>query len=70
MLNAEIYEFKNGEWAYRFKGRNGEILCRSEGYDSKTNAKRGLETFYDNIYALLEVDGLSSKDAKIINLGN
>lgn len=40
----EVFEGKNGEWYYRIKGENGETLAVSEGYASKYNAERGLET--------------------------
>lgn len=40
----EVFEGKNGEWYYRIKGDNGETLAVSEGYVSKANAERGLET--------------------------
>lgn len=37
----ELYEDKDGQWRYRIKGGNGEIMNISEAYDSKSNARRG-----------------------------
>lgn len=37
----ELYEDKDGQWRYRIKGGNGEIMNTSEPYDSKSNARRG-----------------------------
>jgi len=44
-FDFEVYEFKNGEWAYRVKAKNHEILVWSEGYESKSGAYRALDTF-------------------------
>jgi uncharacterized protein YegP (UPF0339 family) len=38
---TEVYQDKAGEWRWRRKARNGEIIADSnEGYDSKWNAQR------------------------------
>lgn len=44
MSEAVIYRDSAGEWRFRIVGDNGEILLASEGYVSKSNAERGLET--------------------------
>ena len=28
------------KWFWRLKGGNGEIICHSQGFDTKSNAKR------------------------------
>lgn len=38
----EVFKGENG-WHYHVKGKNGETMCSSEAYDSKTNAVRGAE---------------------------
>jgi uncharacterized protein YegP (UPF0339 family) len=38
----EIFKDEAGEWRYRVKGRNGEIMATSEGYGRKADARRGL----------------------------
>lgn len=37
----EIFEDARGQWRYRVKARNGEIVAASEGYATKGNAVRG-----------------------------
>lgn len=39
---TEIFKDANGEWRFRVKGRNGEIVATSEGYTSEGHAERGL----------------------------
>ena len=38
----EIFRDDAGEWRYRIKGRNGEIMATSEGYTRPQDAERGL----------------------------
>jgi len=44
----ELYESKNGEWRWRLKAGNGEIIATSEGYTSKSSAKNGIESVKRN----------------------
>lgn len=37
----EIFKDKRGQWRWRVKARNGEIVAASEGYATKGNAVRG-----------------------------
>lgn len=39
---TEIFRDAAGEWRYRVKGRNGEIMATSEGYTRPEDAERGL----------------------------
>lgn len=38
----EIYKDTAGEWRFRIKGKNGEIVATGEAYQSKAGALRGL----------------------------
>ena len=38
----EIYQSSNGEYRFRLKAGNGEIIAVSEGYKSKASAKNGI----------------------------
>lgn len=38
----EVFEDKAGEWRFRVKGLNGEIVATSEGYTSPNDANRGV----------------------------
>lgn len=37
----EIFQDEAGEWRFRIKGRNGEIMATSEGYAREADALRG-----------------------------
>jgi uncharacterized protein YegP (UPF0339 family) len=39
---AEIYQNEAGEWRFRIKGKNGEIVATGEGYTRIADAMRGL----------------------------
>ena len=38
----EIYQDKKGEFRFRLKSRNGEIVATGESYPSKAIAKKGI----------------------------
>lgn len=40
----EIYKDNAGEWRFRVKGLNGEIVAQSEGYTRREDARIGAET--------------------------
>ena len=40
----EIYKDKAGEFRFRLKARNGEIIACSEGYVKKDSCKNGIES--------------------------
>ena len=40
----EIFNDNAGEWRFRVKGKNGEIVATSEGYTRERDAHRGAET--------------------------
>ena len=40
----ELYQDKAGEYRFRLKARNGEIIAVSEGYTTKTNCENGIES--------------------------
>ncbi len=44
----EIYLDKKGEFRFRLKARNGEIILSSEGYKSKAGCKNGIESVGKN----------------------
>jgi hypothetical protein len=46
----EIFTDKSGEFRFRLKAANGEIvLAASEGYTAKASAKKGIESVRNNI---------------------
>lgn len=44
----ELYKDKAGEFRFRLKAANGQILLASEGYKTKPNALAGIESIKKN----------------------
>lgn len=44
----EVYTDKKGEFRFRLKARNGEIIATSEGYVAKTGCLNGIESVRNN----------------------
>lgn len=44
----EIYTDKAGEFRFRLKASNGEIILASEGYKAKASCKNGIESVIKN----------------------
>ena len=44
----EIYEDKAGEFRFRLKATNGEVIATSEGYKAKAGCKNGIESVVKN----------------------
>lgn len=44
----EVYADKAGEFRFRLKARNGEIIATSEGYKAKASCLNGIESIKKN----------------------
>ena len=44
----EIFTDKEGKFRFHLRASNGEIICASQGYTAKTNAKTGIESIAEN----------------------
>ena len=44
----EMYQDKAGEYRFRLKARNGEIIATSEGYTAKAGCLNGIESVQKN----------------------
>jgi hypothetical protein len=44
----EVYEDKAGEYRFRFRASNGEIMFGSEGYKAKASAINAIESIKKN----------------------
>ena len=44
----EVYTDKAGEFRFRLKARNGEIIAASEGYKTKTSCLKGVDSVKRN----------------------
>ena len=51
----EIYLDKAGEFRFRLKARNGEIIGASEGYKAKASCKNGIDSVVKNAPEALAV---------------
>jgi len=50
MVNShfEVYKDKSGEFRFKLKAPNGEIIATSEGYKSKASCLEGIESIKKN----------------------
>jgi uncharacterized protein len=48
MTKFEIFKDKVGEYRFRLKAKNGEIIAVSEGYTTKQNCKKGIYSVQEN----------------------
>lgn len=44
----ELYQSSNGEWRFRLKAGNGQIIATGEGYSSKAAAQNGIRSVQEN----------------------
>ena len=44
----EIYKDKAGEFRFRLRAKNGQIILASEGYGTKANCKNGIDSIGKN----------------------
>ncbi|MBQ8333070.1 MAG: YegP family protein [Clostridia bacterium] len=44
----ELYADKSGEYRFRLKAKNGQIIATSESYKTKTSAENGIESVKKN----------------------
>lgn len=51
----QIFNGKDGQFYFRLKAANGEIVCSSEGYTSLQNCKHGIEVI-QKISASAEIE--------------
>ena len=44
----ELYQDKAGEWRFRLKAGNGEVIATGQGYSSKAGAMNGIDSIRRN----------------------
>lgn len=44
----ELYQDKAGEYRFRLKARNGQVIAVSEGYKAKSSCENGIESVRKN----------------------
>ena len=50
----EIFTDAGGQYRFRLKAANGEIIATSQGYTTKDNTKIGIRSVMDNANAVIE----------------
>lgn len=60
----EIYKDKRGEFRFRLKSGNGEIILASEGYKAKTSAKNGIASVQKNARDVKRFETKKSRNGK------
>ncbi len=60
----EIYKDKKGEFRFRLKAGNGEIVLASEGYSSKTGCKNGIASVQKNSPTMSNFDASVTRGGK------
>ncbi|HOI76917.1 MAG TPA: YegP family protein [Methanofastidiosum sp.] len=58
MTKFEVYKDKAGEYRFRLKAGNGQVIAVSEGYKSKTSCMNGIESIKKNAptAAIVEIE--------------
>ncbi|HQS11308.1 MAG: DUF1508 domain-containing protein [Rhizobiales bacterium 24-66-13] len=49
MATFEVYKDKAGEFRFRYKASNGEVMFGSEGYKAKASALAAIESLKKNV---------------------
>lgn len=44
----ELYQDKSGDWRFRLKAGNGEVIATGQGYASKSGALSGIDSVKRN----------------------
>jgi uncharacterized protein YegP (UPF0339 family) len=44
----ELYQDKGGDWRFRLKAGNGEVIATGQGYSSKSGAMNGIDSVRRN----------------------
>lgn len=60
----ELYKDKKGEFRFRLKAGNGEIILASEGYKDRSGAMNGIESVKKNSDLLARFEKKSSAGGK------
>jgi uncharacterized protein YegP (UPF0339 family) len=67
----EVYKDKQGEYRFRLKSVNGEVIASSEGYASKQNCLIGIDSVKINAATAVVVELIPEKDLqKACDLGD
>ena len=60
----ELYKDKAGEYRFRLKASNGEIILASEGYKAKSSCKNGIASVQKNSASASQFEKTETKNGK------
>lgn len=66
-----IYQDKAGEWRFRLKAKNGEIIATGEGYKTKQGCIKGVESVRKNAAKAMVMTGdeiISGKTTSFVDI--
>jgi len=55
-LTIQIYQSTDGQWRFRIRSRNGQIVAQSEGYVQRKSALKTAQTLAVAEYSIREVE--------------
>lgn len=55
-LKIEIYQSTDGQWRFRIRSRNGQIVAQSEGYQHRKSALKTAQVIAKAEYTIQEVE--------------
>lgn len=64
MAKFEIYTDKKGEFRFRLKANNGQIIFASQGYNAKAGCKNGIESVKKNAQNEDSFERMTAKNGK------
>ena len=53
---GELYQQRNGKWAFRVKASNGQIVAQSQGYSKRAPEERGYDCYHPRQSLLLLIE--------------
>jgi len=68
MPKFEVYSDKGGEYRFRLRARNGQIVAVSQGYKSKEGCMKGIESVRVNapIAQIVEIEVDHKEEAEAV----
>lgn len=52
----EVYQYKNGDFRFRLKAKNGELIGTGQRYKSKSSCQNGIESIKTNSVVAINVE--------------
>ncbi len=68
MPKFEVYMDNSGEYRFRLRARNGQIIAVSQGYKSKEGCMKGIESVRTNapIAQIVEIEEVHKEETEVV----